>query len=93
MLLSFAFYGCFPVKFTKTPEFDGKIIDIETQEPIPNAKIYFKLYEDNRVSSDEHGYFKLLKNEEWGTFILLGPFDPVPPYGILVIEAKKIRDS
>lgn len=84
-LLIFCLGSCYPAKLIKTPALDGKVVDIETQEPIQDALIHFMDFENNQVITDRYGYFKLPKNEGWG---VVGMIDRVPPQGILIIEAE-----
>jgi len=80
------FLSCFPYRYTSTPHAYGRILDNATGSPIAAAKINYDRYPESIAISDANGEFDLPQIKEW-IWIPFGPFDALPPRGVLVIEA------
>jgi hypothetical protein len=87
-LIELGVSGCFPYNFQKTPEVRGYVTDYLTKQPVKDAVVYYKRYPEEKVRTDDTGFFTILSRYEKGYYLLFGPFDVVPPHGDLVVEAE-----
>jgi hypothetical protein len=70
--------GCVRTRVPVASGVTGQIIDKQTEEPIPNTKVYFSEYPEISVVSDEKGIFELRTHFE-KRWVPALPIDFIPP--------------
>lgn len=85
--------ACFPYHFTMRPGASGQLIDSDNKRPVEGATITLTAYsaltreeEHELVNTQRDGSFLIPAKQKW-SFVILGPFDPIPLKGQISIKA------
>ena len=79
--------GCLPMHWHDTPHLSGLVIDAATTQPIAGARLQYYKYPQHEVYTGADGRFDFPSLSHWG-FIVLLPFDRLPPYSVLTVQAS-----
>jgi mono/diheme cytochrome c family protein len=79
--------GCIPWQFSQTAHVTGRVLDLVTEQPVPDAKIYDKRYPRQSVTTSWAGTFDFPAINGWGTTYLMVPGPDITRQTNFVIEA------
>lgn len=91
--------ACFPYHFTMKPGASGQVVDSSNKRPVEGATVTLTAYsalnsEEEHVTANTQndGSFLIPAKQKW-SFIILGPFDPLPLKARVSIRANGYLDS